>query len=191
LSASDGTLNRRRVMSAIAATFGSIATLSSAAAIAQPTAAPVMTTTPPPTMNQAPAMQRSPTRSSIHQEVDFHNSPERVYGALITSKDFTAFSGMNAVIDRGVGGGLSLFGGMVVGRTVELIPNREIVQAWRSTSWDPGIYSIVRIQLLPNGTGTHLILDQTAFPEGEYERLDAGWPVRYWKPLTEYLGEVS
>ena len=188
LSAPDGTLNRRRLISAVAATFGSVAALSGAAAIAQPTAAPA-TTTPPPMMNQAPAMQRSQTRSSIHQEVDFHNSPDRVYAALLSSKDFTAFTGLNAVIDRGPGGALSLFGGLVVGRNVELIPNHEIVQAWRATSWDPGIYSIVRFQLTPLGSGTHLILDQTAFPEGEYDHLDAGWPVRYWKPLTEYLGE--
>jgi activator of HSP90 ATPase len=187
LSAPDGTLSRRHLMAAVAGAFGSVATLTAGAAIAQPTAAPA--STPPPMMNQAPVMHGSQTRSTVHQEVDFHASPEKVYGALITSKDFTAATGMNAVIDRGAGGAISLFGGLVIGRNIELIPNREIVQAWRSTSWDPGIYSIVRFQMVPTASGTHLILDQTAFPEGEYEHLDAGWPVRYWKPLTDYLGE--
>jgi activator of HSP90 ATPase len=33
-------------------------------------------------------------------------------------------------ISREVGGAFSLFGGIIVGRHIELVPNERIVQAW-------------------------------------------------------------
>lgn len=169
-------------MRVVATAVGGAATLSGVRAIAQQP-------TPQPMMNQAPVTPRSASRTSLRQEVDFHASPQRVFDALINSKEFTGFTGMMAAIDRSSGGAFSLFDGQVIGRNVELIPNSEIVQAWRATTWPPGVYSIVRFDLTLIGSGTHLVLTQTAFPDGEYEHLDAGWPVRYWKPLAEYLGE--
>jgi uncharacterized protein YndB with AHSA1/START domain len=70
-------------------------------------------------------------RTSLHQEVDFKTTPQRIYAALLSSKDFAAFTGAPAEIDPKPGGAFSLFGGMVVGRNVELVPNQRIVQAWR------------------------------------------------------------
>lgn len=184
MKALDTTLSRRRLVRVIATAFGGVATLSGVRAIAQQP-------TPQPMMNQVPGTPRNASRTSLHQEVDFHTSPQRVFDALINAKEFTAATGMMAAIDRSAGGAFSLFDGQIVGRNVELIPNSEIVQAWRATTWAPGVYSIVRFDLTPIDTGTHLVLTQTAFPDGEFDHLDAGWPVRYWKPLAEYLGESS
>lgn len=126
-------------------------------------------------------------RTSLHQEVDFKPSPRTIYTVLLDSKQFGEFTGLAAEIDPSPGGAFTMFGGMIVGRSVELIPNERIVQAWRPTHWPPGVYSIVRFELKPRGSGSILILDQTGFPEGAFSDLNSGWKARYWDPLTKYL----
>src|SRR5882724_9050799 len=83
---------------------------------------------------------------SIHQEIDFTRSAQQLYEALLDSKQFSAFSGRKAGIKREAGGEFSLFDSHIVGRNLELIPNKRIVQAWRVVSWPEGVYSIVKFQ---------------------------------------------
>ena len=70
------------------------------------------------------------------------------------AKQFATFSGMPATIDPTAGGAFSMFGGQIVGRTIESGPDQRIVQAWRPAHWDPGIYSIVEFQLKRQSAGT-------------------------------------
>jgi len=144
-----------------------------------------------PTMAETPSTSANQTRTSLHQEIEFKASPERVYGVLLDSKQFAAVTGMAATIDPTAGGAFNMFGGLIVGRNVELIPAQRIVQAWRPTHWDPGVYSIVRFELKQQGAGTLLVLDHTGFPEGEFDHLEAGWPPRYWDPLKKYLADPA
>lgn len=124
----------------------------------------------------------------IHQEVTIEASPERVYRALTDAKQFAELSGGAAAeIAPEAGGAFSAFGGMIEGRNVELVPNRRIVQEWRVANWEPGVYSLVRFELQPEGTGTRLVFDHSGFPEGEREHLASGWHQQYWEPLRRYL----
>jgi activator of HSP90 ATPase len=123
----------------------------------------------------------------IHQEADFTVSPQRVYDALITTKEFHAFSGMAATINGVAGGAFTIFDGHIMGRNVELVPGKRVVQAWRTTDWPAGIYSIARFELEARGSGTHLVFDQTGFPEAERASLTAGWESHYWALLKKYL----
>ncbi len=124
---------------------------------------------------------------TIHQEVDFQGGPQRLYEALLDSKQFSAFSGRPAHIDPAVGGAFSLFGGHIVGRNVELVPNQRIVQVWRVVDWPEGAYSIVKFELKVQGASTHLVFDHTGFPEGLRDHLAAGWEANYWALLKKYL----
>ncbi len=137
---------------------------------------------------EAPSAAANQARTSLHQEIELKAPPQRIYEIILDSKQFAAFTGMPATIDPAAGGAFSMFGGMIVGRNVELIPSQRIVQAWRPTHWDPGVYSVVKFELKPQGNGTTLILDHTGFPEGEYDSLFKGWGLRYWDPLKKYLG---
>jgi len=126
---------------------------------------------------------------AIQQEVIFKASPERVYDALLDSRQFSEFSGGAATeISRDPGGTLSCFGGMITGRNVELIPSQRIVQAWRAGHWPEGAYSIVKIELKAHDSDTKLILHHVGFPEGSGEHLESGWHKMYWEPLKKYLG---
>jgi activator of HSP90 ATPase len=169
-------LNRRQAIAATAMTFGSLAAASRVWGNSQQQP-----------IKEAPAKPANQKRTSLHQEVDFHSTPQRIYEVLLDSKQFAACTGMPAEIDPKAGGAFSTFGGLVVGRNIELIPNQRIVQAWRPTHWDPGVYSIVKFELKPQPFGTTIILDHTGFPEGDFDGLDSGWKPRYWDPLKKFL----
>jgi activator of HSP90 ATPase len=137
---------------------------------------------------RTPPPADDPSKSiTIHQEVDFNVSPERVYEALLDAEQFIEFSGRPAEINRDVGGAFSLFKGHIIGRNVELVPNQRIVQAWRVVTWPEGAYSIARFELKPQGSGTRLVFDHIGFPEGLHDHLAEGWEENYWTLLKKYL----
>jgi len=124
---------------------------------------------------------------TIHQEIEFNASPQQLYEALLDNKQFAEFSGRPAEINREAGGAFSLFKGHIVGRNLELIPNERIVQAWRVVTWPEGAYSIVRFELKPQGSSTHVVFDHIGFPEGLHDHLAAGWEENYWSLLKKYF----
>ncbi len=138
-------------------------------------------------VEETPSKAANKTRTFLHQEIDFKASPRRIYEVLLDSKQFAAFTVMPAEIDPKPGGAFSLFGGLVAGRNIELIPAQRIVQAWRPTHWDAGIYSIVRFELKPRDSETTVVLDHTGFPEGAFDTLNSGWKPRYWDPLKKFF----
>jgi activator of HSP90 ATPase len=167
---------RRQLITGVATAFGGLA-LSSM----------VWGKTQPQQMQEAPSTAANQARTSLHQEVDFKAGSQRIYEVLLDAKQFAAFTGMPAEIDPKVGGAFSTFGGLIVGRNVELVANQRIVQAWRPTHWDAGTYSIVKFELKSQSSGTTVVLDHTGFPKGEFDHLNSGWPLRYWDPLKKFL----
>jgi activator of HSP90 ATPase len=123
----------------------------------------------------------------IHQEIDLNASPQKVYEALLDSKQFTEFSGRPAEINRDLGGASSLFKGHIIARNLELVPNQRIVQGWRVVTWPEGAWSIARFDLTPNGAGTHVVFDHVGFPEGLHDHLAQGWDENYWSLLKKYF----
>jgi uncharacterized protein YndB with AHSA1/START domain len=149
----------------------------------------------------AAAEEISRTQESIHQEVWLRAAPARVYSALTDSEQFQKLTLLSAAVKSGmakpdmvakispdVGGAFVLFGGIITGLTIELVPNERIVQAWRAADWAPGVYSIVRFELRAKGQETTLLFDHTGFPTGAAEELAAGWKGNYWEPLSKLLG---
>ena len=122
---------------------------------------------------------------SIHQEIEFTVIPQRLYEALLDSKQFSGFSGRKAQIQRESGGEFSLFDGHIVGRNIELVPNQRIVQVWRVVTWPEGVYSIVRFEFETRKAGTRLIFDHVGFPSGLHDHLAEGWESNYWALLKK------
>jgi activator of HSP90 ATPase len=125
--------------------------------------------------------------STIHFDVDYKTTPERIYHVLLDAKQFKACSGLPAEIDPKPGGWFKLFDGQIEGRNVELVPNQRIVQAWRPASWPAGVYSIARFELAARGGGTRIIFDHVGFPEDQQQHLASGWTEHYWEPLHKFL----
>ena len=144
----------------------------------------------------------SHTAEAIHQEPVFKANRKRVYEALTDAKQFDKVVQMSEAmksmatgtknppqISREIGGEFSLFGGYITGRHIELTPGERIVQAWRSGSWGPHVYSIVKFELTEDGSGTKIVFDHTGFPVGEAEHLAHGWKANYWEPLEKLLAQ--
>jgi hypothetical protein len=92
--------------------------------------------------------------STIHQELLFPVSPERVYEALTNANQFSQLSGGAPTdISADPGASFSCFGGMILGRNIELIRN----QAWRAKPWE---------------SETRVVFDHTGFPSDLAEHLD-------------------
>lgn len=129
---------------------------------------------------------------SIHQEIVFKATRKRVYEAIVEENQFRQVTnfiikGASTQISGEVGGSFAMFGGIILGRHVELVPYERIVQAWREKDWPAGVYSIVKFQLDEQGGQTKLVFDHTGFPQGAAEHLAPGWWTHYWEPLQKYL----
>jgi activator of HSP90 ATPase len=103
------------------------------------------------------------------------------------SGEHAAFTANGAAeISREAGGAFSAHGGQIVGRNIEILRDKRIVQAWRVSNWPDGVYSLVRFELTGEGDDTLLVLDHWGFPDGTRDHLDSGWTARYWEPLKGY-----
>jgi activator of HSP90 ATPase len=125
----------------------------------------------------------------IQQSVSFHATPAKLYEFFMNSARHTAATGMPAKISRKIGGNWSAFGGMILGRTLELVPNRMIVQTWRSAAWkkaDPDSILIVRFEKGPGGKTT-VHLAHVGVPAYDRRGVTGGWKKYYWKPWESYL----
>ncbi|MGI9611884.1 MAG: SRPBCC domain-containing protein [Acidimicrobiales bacterium] len=123
--------------------------------------------------------------SRIQQTELMPAEPRLIYDLLTSAEQFSAMTGgAPAEIDPTAGGEISLFDGMITGRTIEAVEGERVVQAWRPQPWAPGTYSIVKFEIEPDGAGgSRVTLDHTGFPEDEAEHLAAGWTDNYWNPM--------
>jgi activator of HSP90 ATPase len=128
--------------------------------------------------------------ANIYQEVIIHSSPNSVYETLLNEQQFSEVTGgAPTKIVPEEGGHFSLFGGMIEGRTIELVANERIVQAWRAANWEPGVYSIAKFDIQTKGDETLLVFTHSGFPEEQKPHLEAGWHENYWLPLQKHLSE--
>jgi activator of HSP90 ATPase len=126
--------------------------------------------------------------STIRQEVEFKASPEQIYNILTNSELFSkASGGAPTNISTEEGGEFSCFGGMILGRNIELVSSKRIVQAWRVANWDEGVYTIAKFELKEQGSGTLLVFEHAGIPEGQGEHLASGWHTNYWEPIQKAL----
>jgi activator of HSP90 ATPase len=144
-----------------------------------------------------PTEEISHSAEAIHQENVFRASRKRVYEALTETKQFDKLVKLSGISDalgtkptqisNEVGGAFTIFGGHIIGRQLELLPDERIVQAWRVMDWEPGWYSIAKFNLVEQGAGTKIVFDHTGFPKGLGEHLASGWKEHYWDTLEKYL----
>lgn len=124
---------------------------------------------------------------AINQTVTIKTTPEKLYNALTSAEEFSKVTGAPAEIAEEEGGAFSCFAGQIVGRHLELKPDKRIVQAWRVGAWPESVYSIVKFDINESGAATTVSLEHTGFPEDAAEHLEGGWHKMYWQPLQAYF----
>lgn len=122
---------------------------------------------------------------TIKQEVTINAAPDAVYAVLLGSEKFTTMAGgREANISSEVGGEVSLFGGAIQARNIELVPGQRVVQSWRSADWPEGVHSLVRFELAKSADGTQVKFDQSGHPDDAEPHLEEGWAQMYWTPMN-------
>jgi activator of HSP90 ATPase len=127
---------------------------------------------------------------AVHSGAIFQNAtPAKLYELFMNSAKHTAVTGMPAKISTKVGGKWSAFGGMILGKNLVLIPNRMIVQTWRSSEWkkaDPDSILVVSFaKSATGGAGVELV--HVGVPEYDRQEVTDGWLKFYWEPWKAYL----
>ena len=127
---------------------------------------------------------------TIAQTVTLPGKPAAVFAALIKEKKHSAFTGVPAKIDGRVGGAFTCYDGYIKGVTVDLVPNKLLVQAWRSRDWPKGHYSLVVFSLSASRGGkTKLRFTHLGVPAGDFKAKSEGWRSHYWDRLKRYLAK--
>lgn len=127
-------------------------------------------------------------RKSFQVSVTLPVKPEVIYEAWLNTKKHSVFTGSPAKIDSRVGGKFSAWDGYITGANLELIPNRRIVQSWRTTEFPSGSPdSKIDVTLTETKNGTKLTLKHSNIPAGQEKEYKQGWKDFYFVPMKKYF----
>jgi activator of HSP90 ATPase len=124
----------------------------------------------------------------IEQTVKFPCSPEVLFEMYLDAAKHSAATGARAQITRRAGGRFTAFNGALSGRNLLIVPNRMIVQSWRSTAFkqdDPDSILVLEFRKAPGGAKVHMV--HVNVPPQDHQGVRKGWPKYYWKPWKAYL----
>ena len=124
----------------------------------------------------------------IRQSVILPASPNVLFKTLLNSRLHTSMTTMPANTSAKAGAKWRAFGGMIWGRNLLIIPNKLIVQAWRSKHFRKSdADSIVVLSFTAARYSTRIDLVHVNVPFQDYKGVSEGWPKFYWKPWKAYL----
>ena len=128
------------------------------------------------------------TTDSIRVSAIVPASPERVYRAWLDSREHSGITRSTATVEAWVGGRHSAWGGSIRGTTLELQPNRRIVQSWYASDFPPGSEdSRLEVLFEPAEGGTLVTINHTGLPLGRGHRYEEGWKDFYLDRMKEYF----
>jgi uncharacterized protein YndB with AHSA1/START domain len=111
-------------------------------------------------------------------------SPDEVYMALTNPATLQLWTGEKAEMSTVPGSEFSLWEESIVGRNLEFIPGKKIVQQWYFGDQEND--SIVTIILHPHKQGTSVELRHTNIPDEDYEQIIEGWDENYFGSLLDF-----
>lgn len=112
--------------------------------------------------------------------------PEEVYLALTNPLTIAVWTGEEVEMTTEPGSEFSLWDGSIVGKNLEFVEGKKIVQQWYFGE-DNTEESIVTIKLHPHTKGTSAELKHTNIPDEDYEDIMEGWNNSYFGSLIEFF----
>lgn len=110
--------------------------------------------------------------------------PEEVYLALTNEPTVMLWTGATAQVDAQPDGEFSLWDDSIVGRFIELEPNKKIVQEWYFGEQEEA--SIVTLKLHEDKKGTSLEVRHINIPDEAYDDILEGWEDPYMASLIDF-----
>ena len=109
----------------------------------------------------------------------------------LSSRKHSAITGHKVTIGARPGAKFRAFNGALSGRTLQTVPGRLIVQAWRSTAFHKGDPdSTLVLRFTAKGRKGRIDLVHVNVPDHDYRGVNNGWKNYYWKPWRKYLGRA-
>jgi len=127
----------------------------------------------------------------VRQSVVLPASPEKLYAQYLNRKAHGAIAGGKVAVGARPGARFRAFGGALTGRTLQTVPGRLIVQAWRSTKFHKGDGDstlVLRFSSAGRNRG-RIDLVHVNMPTQDYDGVRKGWPKFYWKPWRKLLAQ--
>ena len=128
-----------------------------------------------------------PQTISFTIKINFPVSAEKIYAAWLKGDEHTKMTGAGATGSAETGSEFSAWDGYIYGRNIELLANKKIVQAWRTTDFaEKDDDSQIEITLSETETGCELMLTHTHIPNGQPD-YKKGWQDYYFFPMKNYF----
>ncbi len=103
--------------------------------------------------------------------------PSDVYSALTNPYTIELWSGYPAVMTEEPESEFSLWEGDIVGRNLEFIPDRKVVQEWYFG--DQAERSVVTITIHPDKGNSSVTVEHTNIPDEDFAEIAEGWREYY------------
>ena len=115
-------------------------------------------------------------------------SPKEVYEAWLDSDAHSAMTGGSpTIMSNEEGKPFAAHNAYLWGKNLELVPNKKIVQTWRTTGFkSTDEDSQIEVLLEEDQEGTLLTLKHSNVPEQEIH-VEEGWVSHYFEPMTSYF----
>jgi uncharacterized protein YndB with AHSA1/START domain len=119
-------------------------------------------------------------------------APSRLYAMYLDAKEHAGFTGAPVKIAARVGTPFEAFGGALTGTILQLVPNRLIVQSWRSTNFGKrDLDSTLVLSFWPDPGGGRIELTHVNVAESDFAGVSEGWSKYYWIPWRAYLDKPA
>jgi uncharacterized protein YndB with AHSA1/START domain len=129
---------------------------------------------------------------TITMAIQLPCSSAKLYRMYLDPKLHAAFTGAPVKIAARAGAAFEAFGGAISGTILQVVPNRLIVQSWRSTQFDRrDLDSTLVLSFRPAEGGGRIELTQVNVSDGDFAGVSQGWSTYYWTPWREYLARTS
>jgi activator of HSP90 ATPase len=112
-------------------------------------------------------------------------TPKEIYIALTNPLTIKLWTNEEAEMNTVPGSEFSIMGGSIVGKNMEFVENKKIVQQWYFG--DEEAESIVTIKLHSHAEGSSVELLHINIPDEAYEDIVEGWNSAYFGALQEFF----
>lgn len=123
----------------------------------------------------------------ITRTFNIHVARSHVWKALVDPKILAAWGAGPAAMSARKGAKFSLWGGDIIGRNLEVVKEKKLVQEWQEKNWKVPSKVTITLKLVRLGTQVRVVHQDV--PAKEFEALRKGWKDSYFQPLKQFLEE--
>ena len=126
-------------------------------------------------------------KESFEIKCKLNVKPSEIYNAWLDSELHTKMTGGEAVCNHEINTVFTAWDEYISGKNIELIPNKKIVQTWRTVEFNESDEdSTVTILLVEIENGTEVTLTHTNIPDGQTQ-YKKGWEDHYFNPMKTFF----